>query len=70
LADAARAAATASLGEGAERVLDTLVSSPLPDEAWLRTVATFGELNARPRAQLAPASTPRIIAVLLLGADG
>ncbi|HEV8218554.1 MAG TPA: DEAD/DEAH box helicase [Gemmatimonadaceae bacterium] len=47
LAAAARAAATAPLPEGAERVLDTLVSAELSDEAWLRSVAAFGELNAR-----------------------
>ena len=66
LAEAARAAATAALGEGAERVLDTLVSAQLPDEAWLRTIATFGELNARPNVSAAHAITPRIIALLLL----
>ncbi|MFI5230193.1 MAG: helicase-related protein [Gemmatimonadales bacterium] len=70
LADAARAAATASLGEGAERVLDTLVFSQLPDEAWLRTIVTFGELNARPRAEHAPTMASRVIALLLLGRDG
>jgi superfamily II DNA or RNA helicase len=48
LADAARSIATAPLGEGAERVLETLVRAELPDEAWLRSIATFGELNARP----------------------
>jgi superfamily II DNA or RNA helicase len=47
LAAAARAAATAPLPEGAERVLDTLVSAELSDEAWLRSVAAFGEVNAR-----------------------
>src|SRR4029079_1977557 len=47
LAAAARAAATAPLPEGAERVLDTLVSAELSDEAWLRSIAAFGELNAR-----------------------
>jgi hypothetical protein len=48
LADAARTVATSALGEGAERILETLVRSELPDEAWLRSLATFGELNARP----------------------
>jgi superfamily II DNA or RNA helicase len=67
LADAARAAATAALGEGAERVLDTLVASQLPDEAWLRTIATFGALNARPRAESGAPTSPRVIALLLLG---
>jgi hypothetical protein len=67
LADAARAAATAPLGEGAERVLDTLVSAQLPDEAWLRTIATFGELNARPSAANAKPMARRVVALLLLG---
>jgi superfamily II DNA or RNA helicase len=47
LAAAARAVATSPLGEGAERVLETLASAALPDEAWLRSIATFGELNIR-----------------------
>jgi hypothetical protein len=37
------------MAEGAERILDLLVDSELPDEAWLRTIATFGELNGRGR---------------------
>jgi len=49
LAEAARSAATATLGEGAERVLDMLVRSDLPDEAWLRSIVAFGELNVVPR---------------------
>ncbi len=68
LADAARAVATAPLGEGAERILDTLVHSQLADEAWLRALATFGLLNARP-GQPAPPSTgdgPRVLAMILL----
>lgn len=48
LAAAARAVATAPLPEGAERVFDTLVAADLSDEAWLRSVAAFGELNTRP----------------------
>jgi hypothetical protein len=48
LAAAARQVATAPLGEGAERILETLVKAELPDEAWLRSLATFGELNVRP----------------------
>ena len=69
LADAARAAATAPLGDAAERVLDTLVSAQLPDEAWLRTIATFGELNARPIVAGTNDVAPRVIALLLLGPD-
>jgi hypothetical protein len=49
LAAAARAVVTTSLPEGAERVLDTLVRAELSDEAWLRSMAAFGELNAKPR---------------------
>ena len=67
LAAAARAAATAPLPEGAERVLDTLVAADLSDEAWLRSVAAFGELNAR-RPALADSAT--VAAVMLLQADG
>ena len=64
LADAARAVATTTLGEGAERVLATLVNSELPDEAWLRSIATFGEMNARPHR--APAtSTSEVLGVIL-----
>jgi superfamily II DNA or RNA helicase len=48
LADAARAIAIAPLAEGAERILETLAKAELPDEAWLRSIATFGALNARP----------------------
>ncbi len=65
LADAARIAATASLGEGAERILDVLVHAELPDEAWLRSLAAFGELHRRD-APTAPLSRPRPIALLLL----
>jgi len=65
LADAARAVATTTLGEGAERVLATLVNSELPDEAWLRSIATFGEMNARPHR--APAtSTSEVVGVIIL----
>jgi superfamily II DNA or RNA helicase len=47
LADAVRAVATAQLGEGAERILGDLVKAQLPDEAWLRSIATFSALNVR-----------------------
>jgi len=49
LADAVRAIATTPLAEGAERILETLVQAQLPDEAWLRSIAVFGEINARPK---------------------
>jgi hypothetical protein len=68
LADAARAVATAPLAEGAERILETLVQAELPDEAWLRSIAAFGELNARelPRRNAAR-SAGGVIAVILFG---
>jgi hypothetical protein len=68
LAAAARAVATAPLPEGAERVLDTLVAADLSDEAWLRSIAAFGELNARPA--LAVETAARVAAIVLLQADG
>jgi superfamily II DNA or RNA helicase len=64
LADAARAVASAQLGEGAERVLETLARAELPDEAWLRSIAAFAELNARPARQ-ASSTNAKIIAVLV-----
>ena len=68
LAAAARAVATAPLPEGAERVLDTLVAADLSDEAWLRSIAAFGELNARPAVAVETAA--RVAAIILLQADG
>jgi superfamily II DNA or RNA helicase len=67
LAHAARSAAVAPLAEGAERVLDSLVEADLPDEAWLRSIAAFGELNARPElARRGGVERGRVVAVLLL----
>jgi hypothetical protein len=69
LADAARAVAVAPLGEGAERILETLVHSDLPDEAWLRSIAAFGALNVRQTpAPVAHGERPRICAVILFQA--
>jgi superfamily II DNA or RNA helicase len=67
LADTARAIATAPLAEGAERILETLVHAELPDEAWLRSIAMFGELNARPVDQRATNGGSAVVAVVLLG---
>jgi superfamily II DNA or RNA helicase len=67
LADTARAIATAPLAEGAERILEALVRAELPDEAWLRSIATFGELNARPVDQRARSGGGAVIAIVLLG---
>jgi len=65
LANAARAAAVAPLGEGAERILDMLVGAELPDEAWLRSIAAFGEVNARPAA-VSRATQPASVVALIL----
>jgi superfamily II DNA or RNA helicase len=66
LAAAARSAITSSLGEGAERVLDVLAAAPLPDEAWLRSLATFGALNARQSdANDAGPSADGVVALIL-----
>lgn len=69
LADAVRAVAIAPLAEGAERILETLVRAELPDEAWLRSIAAFGELNIRHSDDGVErgARPPRIVAVLLFG---
>lgn len=69
LVDAARAVATASLGEGAERILETLVRAELPDEAWLRSIATFAELNARAAPVAPPDTAGEIVAVVVLARD-
>lgn len=68
LADAARAVASAPLGEGAERILETLAGAELPDEAWLRSIAAFGEINIRPSREPIDdaAGTSDIVAIILL----
>ena len=67
LVHAARSVAVAPLAEGAERVLDSLVESDLPDEAWLRSIAAFGELNVRPEsARRHGTERGRVVAMLLL----
>jgi hypothetical protein len=65
LAAAARAVVTTSLPEGAERVLDTLVRAELPDEAWLRSMAAFGELNAKPRHPANQHNESGVLALIL-----
>ncbi len=52
------------LAEGAERALETLVRADLPDEAWLRSIAAFGEINARATSLGEPLS-PGIDALIL-----
>jgi hypothetical protein len=66
LAAAARQVATAPLGEGAERILETLVKAELPDEAWLRSLAMFGELNVRPEHRRREPATEGEAAALIL----
>jgi superfamily II DNA or RNA helicase len=61
LVSAARAAATATLSAGAERVLDELAHAPMPDEAWLQAVGQFARLHARPDH-----GTSRVDVVLLV----
>jgi hypothetical protein len=46
LAGRARRAALLPCGAGGELVLDELARAEMADEAWLRTVAAFGELHA------------------------
>jgi hypothetical protein len=65
LAAAARSVASAPMAEGAERILELLVESELPDEAWLRSIAAFGELNVRPARE--HTDSARVIAVILFG---
>jgi superfamily II DNA or RNA helicase len=64
LADAARSVASAPLGEGAERALEMLARADLSDEAWLQSIAAFGELNTRTVNM--PAAGEGIIALILL----
>ncbi len=67
LAADARRAAMVSLGEGSERVLAELANAPLGDESWLRAVAAFGQIHARPGSGPAgKASAKRLAALLLL----
>jgi hypothetical protein len=54
------------MAEGAERVLEMLVSSDLSDEAWLRSIVAFGELNARPTHAVEPHHAA-LVAVILFG---
>lgn len=61
LVHAVRAAATATLSAGAERVFDELARAPLPDDAWLQAVRQFAELHARPAV-----AESRVEVVLLL----
>jgi hypothetical protein len=60
----ARRVVTAPYALGAERVLDELASAPLPDEAWLRALASFGAMHG---AHEGEHTESRIVAVIIAG---
>ncbi len=60
----ARRVVTAPYALGAERVLDELASAPLPDEAWLRALASFGAMHGAREGERTGA---RLIAVIVAG---
>ncbi|MGH7678286.1 MAG: helicase-related protein [Gemmatimonadaceae bacterium] len=62
LVKAARAAATAVLSAGAERVLDEITCSRMSDAAWLQAIGEFAVLHARAVTDEAP----RVVALLVL----
>jgi len=64
LAMAARRVVTAPYALGAERVLDELASAPLPDEAWLRALASFGAMHGARESEHEEA---RLVAVIIAG---
>lgn len=64
LAARARRAINLPFGIGAERVLDDLATASLPDEAWLRALGTFADVQERTR-QRDPGTTT--LAALLIG---
>ena len=62
LAMVARRVVTAPYALGAERVLDELASAPLPDEAWLRALASFGAMHGARENEREDA---RLVAVII-----
>ncbi len=66
LAARARRAITLPFGIGAERVLDDLATASLPDEAWLRALGTFADVQERTRQSDPSAPT---LAALLIGIE-
>jgi len=66
LAARARRAITLPFGIGAERVLDDLATASLPDEAWLRALGTFADVQERTRHRDPCAPT---LAALLIGVE-
>ena len=61
---AARRVISAPYALGAERVLDELASAPLPDEAWLRALASFGAMHG---ARTGVGSHPTLVALIIGG---
>ena len=64
LATVARRVVTAPYALGAERVLDELASAPLPDEAWLRALASFGAMHGAREGERAES---KLVAVIVAG---
>ena len=64
LAMAARRVVSAPYALGAERVLDELASAPLPDEAWLRALASFGAMHGARESESGEAT---LLAVIIAG---
>lgn len=63
LAARARRAITLPFGIGAERVLNDLATASLPDEAWLRALGTFADVQER--GGLPPDHTQTLVAMLV-----
>ncbi|HKV52872.1 MAG TPA: DEAD/DEAH box helicase [Gemmatimonadaceae bacterium] len=63
LAARARRAITLPFGIGAERVLHDLATATLPDEAWLRALGTFADVQERGGAP--PERTLTLVAMLI-----
>ncbi|MGH7646785.1 MAG: helicase-related protein [Gemmatimonadaceae bacterium] len=63
LAARARRAITLPFGIGAERVLNDLATAALPDEAWLRALGTFADVQER--GSPPPNGTPTLVAMLV-----
>ena len=60
----ARRVISAAYALGAVRVLDELASAPLPDEAWLRALASFGAMH---RARTEPGGRATLVALIIGG---
>jgi hypothetical protein len=70
LAAEARAAATAPLSAGAERVLHRLAAAPLGPEPWLRSIAAFVGANSRGSAtSAADHAEDAVIAMIVFDAS-